>query len=97
MVGSVTLELRPCASQVLAVRPYQGVPQIVSTSRHISQGGVDLKEVAYEAKTRLLKGVSAVVAGDPYEIRAYDPESGKLMVREYLPEKTGDMTWEIAF
>lgn len=95
--GSVTLELRPCASRVLAVRPYQGVPQIVSTSRHISQGGVDLKEVAYEAKTRLLKGVSAVVAGDPYEIRAYDPESGKLMVREYLPEKTGDMTWEIAF
>jgi hypothetical protein len=94
---SVTLELRACASRVIAVRKLQDVPQLVSTSRHISQGGVDLQEVIYDMQACVLRGRSAVVAGDPYEIRAYDPAQNRLVVREYLPECSGDLEWEIQF
>jgi hypothetical protein len=37
----VTLQLRPFASRVLAVRPDLSRPQVLSTSRHLSQGAVD--------------------------------------------------------
>ncbi len=43
-------------------------PQILSTSRHISQGGVDLKNVGWDVSGLALKGASNVVKGDPYSI-----------------------------
>ncbi len=46
-------------------------PQIVSTSRHITGGGVDLEDVTWADDT--LTGRSAVVANDAYEIDLTDP------------------------
>jgi hypothetical protein len=67
--GRLTQTLRPQSCAVLAVRPVLDRPQLISTSRHITQGLVDVIEERWDAKTRTLSGVSQTVAGDPYELR----------------------------
>jgi hypothetical protein len=62
-----TLPRHTC--QVLAVRELAAHPQVISTSRHICQGLVDLSDESWDADARALSGVSKVVAGDPYELR----------------------------
>lgn len=67
--GRLAQTLRPQSCAVLAVRPVLSRPQLISTSRHITQGIVDVKEERWDAATRTLSGVSHVVAGDRYELR----------------------------
>lgn len=90
-------ELRPCASKVFAVRKFTGIPQVVSTTRHITQGGVDLLDVRYDENRKALSGISHVVKGDRYKISAYDPYRGIIVKKEWIPEETGDVSWEIKF
>ena len=63
----LTVPARSCI--VLAVRPEQSRPQLLSTSRHITQGMVDVLEETWDAPTKTLRGRSKVVGGDPYELR----------------------------
>ena len=67
--GRLAQTLRPQSCAVLSVRPVLDRPQLISTSRHITQGIVDVKEERWDAATRTLSGVSHVVAGDRYELR----------------------------
>ncbi len=67
--GHLRQALRPQSCAVLAVRPVLTHPQLIATSRHITQGIVDVKEERWDAATRTLSGVSEVVAGDRYELR----------------------------
>jgi hypothetical protein len=73
--GTLANDLPAASCRILAVRPVSGRPQVVSTSRHITQGMVDLLEEAWDQEKQQLSGVSRVVANDPYEIRiaAGDP------------------------
>jgi len=57
------------ACRVLSLRPVADHPQVVSTSRHITQGVVDLVAERWDADAKTLAGTSRVVAGDPYEVR----------------------------
>ena len=60
----------PAAScRILAVRPVVDHPQVLSTSRHITQGVIDLIEERWDESTGTLSGISRVVAGEPYELR----------------------------
>jgi hypothetical protein len=54
---------------VLAIRTLADHPQVLSTSRHVSQGRVDIVKENWEPATRTLSGTSRVVAHDPYELR----------------------------
>ncbi len=67
--GRLAQALRPQSCAVLAVRPVLDRPQLISTSRHITQGIVDVTEERWDPKTRTLSGVSQTVANDPYELR----------------------------
>ena len=67
--GRLTQTLRPQSCMVLSVRPVTDHPQLISTSRHITQGMVDVKAEGWDAMKRELSGVSAVVENDPYELR----------------------------
>jgi hypothetical protein len=58
---------------VLAVRPVANHPQLISTSRHITQGIVDVLDEKWNEGTKTLSGRSKVVAGDPYELRIVLP------------------------
>ena len=73
--GRCLVELAPYASQVLAVRLIQDRPQLLSTSRHISQGGLELKQLAWDEERLVLRGVSALTAKDPYEMAFLVPPS----------------------
>jgi hypothetical protein len=63
----ITVPAESCC--ILAVRPRASHPQLLSTSRHITQGIVDVLEEKWDEKARALTGRSKVVAGDPYELR----------------------------
>ncbi len=65
------------ACRVLALRPAADHPQVVSTSRHITQGVVDLVEERWDAEARTLMGTSRVVAGDPQEVRVVTGGGGE--------------------
>jgi hypothetical protein len=47
---------------------------LISTSRHIRQMAVDIKDLAYNDGQRVLSGVSRAVAGDPYQLRIFLPD-----------------------
>jgi hypothetical protein len=68
--------LPPASCRVLAVRSTTAHPQLLSTSRHVTQGVVDVLEEKWDAATRTLSGVSRVVANDPYELRVLVPVGG---------------------
>jgi hypothetical protein len=98
-------------TQLFSLREKKGHPQIVSTSRHISQGGHDLASVEWDEKSLALRGRSLVVDGDPYEITVHVPEGYKLESSSPLgavadgslarltiaPNRTGSLSWEIKF
>jgi hypothetical protein len=68
--------LEPASCAVLAIRPAADHPQLLSTSRHITQGLVDVLKERWDTATRTLSGTSRVVAGDPYELRIATPTHG---------------------
>ena len=60
--------------QVLAVRPVADHPQLISTSRHITQGIVDVLDEKWDDSAKTLSGRSKIVGGDPYELRIVLPD-----------------------
>lgn len=54
---------------VLAVRAKANHPQVLSTSRHVTQGMMDLSEERWDASTKTLSARSKIIRGDTYEVR----------------------------
>jgi hypothetical protein len=73
--GEMKSTLPPGSCCVLAIRPVADHPQLLSTSRHITQGMVDVAGETWDAATRTLSATSKVVANDPYELRIVVPAS----------------------
>ncbi len=105
----VELAFLPCESRVLAIRKYTGVPQVVSTNRHVSQGGVDILGMRWEERTWTLCGTSSVVKEDAYRLSVYVPEGfvpegeglvpqgDGLFVCGVVPKETGRWEWRFQF
>ncbi len=60
--------LRPGEARMMSVRQAEPNPQVLSTDRHVMQGCVDLLGSNWDAAGKKLKGVSAVVGGEPYRV-----------------------------
>jgi len=73
--------LQPGSCLALSLRECEDDPVVVSTSRHITQGIVDILEEEWNAGKGVLSGRSELVANDPYEIRIVVP--------------TGDVSWKL--
>lgn len=71
--GQLSASLPGNSSRILAVRPVSEHPQLLSTSRHVTQGIVDVTGETWDAGTSTLSGTSQVVASDPYELRIVVP------------------------
>ena len=63
--------------RILAVQPVADHPQLLSTSRHVTQGMVDVQGERWEAGADQLDATSQVVANDPYELRIVVPVGEK--------------------
>ena len=68
-------------------------PQLLSTSRHITQGVLDVVEESWDAASHSLTGKSQVVAGDPYELRIALPQPNRWQVTELQAD--GDATFTL--
>ena len=73
--------------QVFAIRQARPHPWVISTTRHLSQGGVSLQAEQWDAKRRVLSGRSAVVTGDPYVMSVHVPAGHRLKSAEVGGEK----------
>ena len=58
---------------MFAIREVRAHPWIISTTRHISQGGVDVLEQQWSQGSKTLSGRSAVINGDPYVVTVHLP------------------------
>ncbi|MHB8971372.1 MAG: hypothetical protein ACYC3X_23795 [Pirellulaceae bacterium] len=70
---TLSADLPAASCRVLAVRPVSSCPQLLSTSRHVTQGMVDVWDENWDAAKLVLSGVSRVVGNDPYELRIVVP------------------------
>jgi len=64
--------------QVFAIREARPHPWVISTTRHISQGGVSLLEERWDEKSNVLSGRSKVVIEDPYVLTVHLPKGYRL-------------------
>jgi hypothetical protein len=89
----------PGSCRVLAVRPESDHPQLVSTSRHVTQGIVDVLEESWDADNLVLHGRSRVVGGDPYELRILLPtgEQSYLVARAEASAADRDALAQVQF
>lgn len=103
----------PMTVHSYAIRALVDHPQVVSTNRHLTQGGVDL--VSMKWSDNVLTGKSAVVAGDKYELALHIPAGytlskatfnnepatitpdGEITRVSFTPEKTGEVEWAVTF
>ncbi|MHC4745050.1 MAG: glycoside hydrolase family 36 protein [Planctomycetota bacterium] len=84
--GMMKVELRPSSCKVIAIRRLLERPVLIGTSRHITQGIVDLIEEKWNGGARIISGKSKVVGEDPYEIRIYAPTKEWQAVRVKVSE-----------
>jgi len=66
--GLLRERLSPRSSRILAVREIADHPLLLGTSRHVTQGAVDVMEEAWNASQQTLSGCGRVVGGNAYEI-----------------------------
>lgn len=68
--GSARLsqELRPGEARMLSVRTVANHPQVISTSRHLMQGFLDLADVRWHRASARLIGKAEVVGGEPFRM-----------------------------
>lgn len=67
--GDFKCEVPPTACRILAVRSMEKHPVLVSTSRHVTQGIVEVASEEWNAGKKTLSGVSQIIGNDPYELR----------------------------
>ena len=106
----ISLDFVPYEARILSVRPYQGRPQVISTSRHITQGAAEIKAMSFLENTITI--TSDLVANDRYTVTIYVPEGykfkeqngfdsvkrdGDILRLAYLPNKTAEYTFSVCF
>jgi hypothetical protein len=86
--GGVTVDLSPASSRVLTLLPQENRPQLISTSRHLTQGWVDLTSQAFNQATNSYRGKSKVVRNDPYELRFAFPRGRNFTINSVSARST---------
>ncbi len=77
----IALDLPQTSCRVLTLVPSNSLIQLISTSRHITQGWVDVTAQSYNEKTNIYKGSSKVVKNDPYELRFAFPKGSNYIIK----------------
>jgi len=67
--NSMVVEVPDTGCRVFSFVKVENAPKLISTSRHITQGWVDLDTLVYDTAAMTFSGVSPVVGNDPYELR----------------------------
>lgn len=73
MKGELRITLPPTSSRILSIHEKKDHPIILSTRRHITQGAVDLADVTWDPRLRMLSGAAKGILGGNYELILYIP------------------------
>jgi hypothetical protein len=76
--GTKEFDVPAGSCKIIAVRRVSDHPQLLSTSRHVSQGLPDVIEAKWDPAKRTLCGRSKLVGNDPYELRIDASSSMKM-------------------
>lgn len=110
VTDEISLDLVPYEGRILSLRPEKGVPQIISTSRHITQGAAEIREMDYTEDVLTIS--AALVENDSYTVTIYVPEGYKMaeysgfdsctedqnLIRlTYLPAENGEFAFTVRF
>lgn len=71
--GVLEAQLRTSSCRVISIQPLGNSPVLVSTSRHVTQGIVDIEKQSWNSRKKQMRGTSKIVGEDPYELRIYAP------------------------
>ncbi|HEX5049842.1 MAG TPA: glycoside hydrolase family 36 protein [Gammaproteobacteria bacterium] len=75
--GEVTQELRARVDAgsvtLLALHAAAGRPQLLSTSRHVAQGAIEIEDLRWDESARSLRGVSAGPPGSAHDVFVHVP------------------------
>jgi hypothetical protein len=69
--GEYSADLPAHACQVLSLRPAQGHPQLIGTDRHITMGGVEVKDEKWDAGQKQLHLKVSLVSNYPSIFTVY--------------------------
>jgi len=70
---TVSLALEPTSGKLLGIRLRQGVPQVLGTDRHVTQGGVELESARWDPDRLTLSGTALGAAGCPWTLAIHVP------------------------
>ena len=76
-VNKISSTLPGRHSEIISLQKTGDRPLLLGTSRHVTQGAVDLKMLQWNAPDKVWSGTSLVVKDDPYELRIYTGDKGK--------------------
>lgn len=106
----IQLDFLPFECRILSLRPYKGVPQVISTSRHISQGAAEIVRMEYSGEALNLR--ANLIKGEDYTVTVYVPENytlkeytgfnrhestNTILRFSYLPMQTGTYDFQVVF
>jgi hypothetical protein len=72
--GIVRLCFAPASVRLLAIHAQRGIPQVVGTDRHYTQGAVELAQVQWDAAQRTLSGIGLGAPGMHWTLTISVPE-----------------------
>ncbi len=76
-VGEITDELsvkvEPGSVTLLALHAATGTPQLLSTSRHVAQGALELEDARWNDTARTFRGISTGPPGSAHDVFVYVP------------------------
>ena len=106
----IKLDFAPYECRVLSVRPCNNQVQIISTSRHITQGALELCDVKFENNT--LSITADLIKDDSYTVTLYVPDGyklknsdnfeasaqkGNILKLSFMPKETKQYSFNIKF
>ena len=77
-MGTLSMELPPASCRVISMWANEGRPRFVGSSRHLTQGALDVEAIAWDDKKLRLSGTSQVVGEDAYTVRVYVPKGWRV-------------------
>ena len=78
----IAIDIPPTSVRVLTLLPDNGQIQLISTSRHITQGWVDLQSISADVAGKSISGVSNVPDGENYKLHFVYPRGIYYRVKE---------------
>jgi hypothetical protein len=77
----ISVDVGPASARVLTLLTEADHPQLISTSRHITQGWVDIVEQSYNRAANTYAGKSKVIKNDAYELRFVYPRGENQIIK----------------